>query len=112
MTDIFQTMYDGSWYTITGAGGDLQEWRDGYQKILNDRGIGTIQQWYDWTGRDMNDLYCLTGSNRYPDDLHFLGFCLDGLDIPALAILKIEMGDRWYDDIVDNNRYREEKKEG
>ena len=27
----FETMEKGSWYTITGCGGDLDEWKAGYE---------------------------------------------------------------------------------
>ncbi len=102
--------YDGSYYTIVGAGGDLQEWKDGYRKLLSDAGIGEIKEWIEFDGKEMNEEFGLTGSNRYPDDLHFLAFPLDWLNIEKLAIFKLSMGDRWFDDIVDNNAIREAEK--
>lgn len=103
--------YDGSYYTITGAGGDLQEWKNGYAAMLEEQSIGTITEWIGFTGKDMNDEFHLTGNNEYPDDLHFLAFPLTGLDVGKLAIFKLQMGDRWFDDIVDNNARREEETE-
>lgn len=108
-SEIFKEAYAGSYYTITGAGGDLQDWREGYAAMLKEQGIGEISKWIDFTGRDMNVEFCLTGNNRYPDDLHFLAFPLDGLDIGKLAVFKLGMGDRWFDDIVSNNAAREEE---
>ena len=35
-----QEAYNGSYYTILGAGGDLQEWVDGYNQMLAEEGIG------------------------------------------------------------------------
>ena len=55
----------------------------------------------------LNDEFNLTGTNRYPDDLHCLAFSLNGLDIGKLAMFKLDWGDRWFDDIVDNDRRRE-----
>ena len=101
---LLDKAYNGSYYTITGAGGDLEEWKNGYQELLNKEGIGTIKEWITFTGSDMNTKYNLTGDNAYPNDLTFLAFPLDGLDIGKLAIFKIRMQDRWFDDIVDNNR--------
>ena len=101
--------YAGSYYTITGAGGDLQEWKDGYASMMREQGIGTITKWIDFTGKDMNDEFNLTGDNRYPDDLRFLAFPLTGLNVGKLAIFKLRMRDRWFDDIVDNNARRENK---
>ena len=104
VSDLLDKAYNGSYYTIIGAGGDLQEWKDGYQELLNKEGIGTIKEWITFTGSDMNTKYNLTGDNAYPNDLTFLAFPLDGLEIGKLAIFKIRMQDRWFDDIVDNNR--------
>lgn len=108
--EILRKAYEGSYYTITGAGGDLDEWKNGYAKILADEGIGTITGWIEFTGEDMNAEFSLTGDNRYPDDLHFLAFPLDGLNVGRLAIFKIKMQDRWFDDIVDNNARRENER--
>lgn len=105
--EMLRKAYEGSYYTITGAGGDLQKWKDGYAEMLAERGIGAITKWIEFTGKDMNDEFGLTGTNRYPDDLHFLAFPLDGLDDSRLAIFKLQMQDRWFDDIVDNNARRE-----
>ena len=107
--ELLKEAYVGSYYTITGAGGDLQEWKDGYSSMLEEQGIGTITKWIEFMGKDMNEEFGLSGGNRYPDDLHFLAFPLDGLDIRKLAVFKIKMLDRWFDDIVDNNARREEE---
>jgi len=104
---IFEKMEQGSWYTITGCGGDLNEWKTGYQDLLDQQSIGTITEWVEFTGADMNAQYHLTGDNAYPDDLHFLAFSLDGLDVNKLAMFKLRMQDRWFDDIVSNNLRRE-----
>lgn len=105
----FEKMYEESWYTIIGCGGDLKEWKDGYNKLLNERGIGTPKEWIYFTGKEMNEEYGLKGDNAYPDDLNFLAFSLEGLDIGKLAIFKLQAQDRWFDDIVDNNRSRQEE---
>lgn len=99
---ILEEAYNGSYYTIIGCGGDLQEWKDGYQDLLNKAGIGTITKWVEFTGKDMNEEFQLEGEDRYKNDLYFLAFNLDGLDIYKLAMFKIKMQDRWFDDIVDN----------
>lgn len=109
--ELFEKMYNGSYYTITGAGGDLQEWKDGYTDMLKEQGIGEITEWFEFSGADMNEIYQLNGNNRYPADLHFMAFPLDGLNVSKLAMFKLKMGDRWFDDIVNNNRYREEENE-
>lgn len=104
---LLEEAYKENYYTITGAGGDLKTWKEGYQELLDKEEIGTITKWISFTGKDMNDKYHLTRDNRYPDDLHFLAFSLDNLDLGKLAIFKTRMRDRWFDDIVDNNSSRE-----
>lgn len=107
----FDKLENGSWYTITGAGGDEAEWKAGYQDMLAKDGIGTIREWVAFTGDDMNRQYGLTGNNAYPADLHFLAFPLDGLDVGKLAMFKMIMHDRWFDDIVANNAARQKEQE-
>lgn len=109
MKELFEKAYEGSYYTITGCGGNLEDWKSGYQKMLTEQGIGKISKWFWFTGKSMNDVYNLTGNNRYPDDSNFLMFPLDGLDIAKLAMFKLQMRDRWFDDIVDNDARREEE---
>lgn len=104
----FDSFYNGSWYTITGAGGDLDEWVKGYNELFSKAGIGTPVGYVTFKGADMNEKYDLRGSVRYPDDLTFIAFPLDGLDVGKLAMFKLKMGDRWFDDIVDNNRWHME----
>lgn len=99
----FDKLYKGSYYTIVGVGGNLKEWKTGYQTLLAEKNIGTIKGWVTFKGKDMNDFYNLTKNNRYPQTLTFLAFPLTGLDLGKLAIFKMKMGDRWFDDIVDNN---------
>lgn len=105
--DMLKKAYNGSYYTIIGAGGDIDDWKNGYQKLLDEANIGKIKEWITFRGTDMNDLGKLSNDNRYPDDITFLAFPLDGLDIGKLAMFKLKMGDRWFDDIIDNNADRE-----
>lgn len=102
--ELLNEAYNGSYYTIIGCGGDLQEWKEGYQKLLNEKEIGTITKWIEFTGKDMNEELGLEGKDKYPDDLLFLAFNLDNLNIGKLAMFKLQMGDRWFDDIVENLR--------
>lgn len=103
---ILEEAYNGSYYTITGCGGDLNEWKNGYQELLDKEGIGKITKWVEFTGKDMNDELELKGADKYPDDLHFLAFSLDGLAASKLVMFKIKMMDRWFDDIVNNLKMR------
>ncbi len=102
--EIFNAAYKGSYYTILGCGGDLDEWTTGYTKLLEEGAIGTPKQFITFSGADMNMNYGLIGNNAYKDDLTCLMFPLDGLDAGRLAMFKLRMRDRWFGDIVDNNR--------
>lgn len=104
--------YDGSYYTILGAGGDLNEWVEGYQGLLNKEGIGKIKQWYKTTGRVLNDTWGLYGNNRFKQGLTILMFPLEGLNVGKLAIFKLKMNDRWFDDVIDNSVRHSRKDRG
>lgn len=106
--EVFNAAYDGSYYTILGCAGDLNEWTAGCQELLEARGIGTPKEFVTFKGADMNEIYGLTGNNAYDEGLTFLMFPLDGLDVPKLAIFRLQAGDKWFDDIVDNNRRRQD----
>ena len=95
--------YDGSYYTILGAGGDISEWMEGYQGLLNKEGIGQIKQWYRTTGKVLNNVWDLYGNNRFKQGLTILLFPLDGLNVGKLALFKLKMNDRWFDDVIDNS---------
>ena len=58
-------------------------------------------------GKVMNDIYKLTNSNAYPDDLNILILDPDCYIVSRLVIKIYELGGRWFDDVVDNNLSRE-----
>ena len=90
-------------YTITGAGGDIQEWVNGYNKLLQEQNIGVPKKWMTFTGKQMNECFNLVDTKRYENDVIFLAFPLDGLDVGKLAMFRLQMEDQWFDDIVANN---------
>ena len=54
--------YQGSHYTILGAGGDLAEWVAGYNKLLAEEGIGTPVCWAQTTGENINNYAATRGT--------------------------------------------------
>lgn len=75
------------------------------ENVLDD--VETFE-FYTWKGELMNQIYQLTGSNAYPEDLHFVSIPLNMFkDIGKLALVKFKLGARWLNDIVDNNSRRE-----
>ena len=103
-----ENLYKTSAYTIIGCGGSLDEWVNGYNEMLAEQKIGTPEEGYTYTGKDVNAQYGLQGSNRFSDDLVFLSFKLNGLDLGKLAMFRLRMGDKWFDDLIDNSRPQDE----
>ena len=65
---------------------------------------------YHISGRTMNQVYHLIGRNKYPDDLNIISFKLDTFkDVSKIAIVRFEIGGRWFKDIVDNNERRNQE---
>jgi hypothetical protein len=100
----------GSWYTIYGAGGDLNEWVDGYQRYFTERNVGTPKAWFQTTGREVNAYASevkhgkIRHSDTFQDDLEILLVPLEGLNVGALIPLRLALGDCWFDDIIQNMR--------
>lgn len=93
----------GSFYTILGAGGELQDWIDGYEDHMAEQGIGKPTEWFLTSGGSINDFARpARREDNFPRDLAVLMFPLDGLNTGKLAMFKLVMEDRWFDDIVDN----------
>ena len=59
-------------------------------------------------GKTMNDVYMLTGNNKYPDDCTIVSIKLEDMENSmAVVIPRFQIGARWFDDIVMNNAARE-----
>lgn len=118
MTDIrdldtveaLKEAYDGSFYFIAGAGGDLEEWVTGYHGMLAENGIEKPKEWCKTLGGLINDFaganFLENKGDPFPPDLTCLLFPLDGLDVGRLAMFKLMAQDRWFDDVIDNMRRR------
>ena len=97
-----------SWYCIAGAGGEETEWVDGYTALLEEQGIGRPAAWFRTNGGTVNAMAgayhggVIVDRDQFPGDLTLLLFPLDGLHLGKLAMFKLRMGDRWYDDVVAN----------
>lgn len=98
------TAFEGSYYTILGVGGDLNEWVAGYTDMLQAAGCGTPAHWYTTTGQAINEYAATKGTvtDPFQPDLTVLMFTLDGLNGGILAMFRLQNGDRWFDDIVNN----------
>ena len=80
----------------------LKEWLNHHGAILADR-EPTI---HIISGEFMNAMYSLRGNNAYPDDLTIVS--VTDINQAKVTLPRFEVGGRWFDDIVDNNKRREE----
>ena len=86
---------------------------DYFKKNLGEDNLNLPLTLYHWLGSKMNEKYGLTENNAYPEDLNFISIDLDNFkDMEKLATIKIKIGARWLDDIVDNNKFRQDKIDG
>ena len=104
-------LYNGSALTLEGFDtseknlGQLLDWIKGYTPMKN-------EAVYITSGSLMNMAYGLTGDNAYPEDLNLVSVRLEDIEnVDAITIPRFQIGGRWFDDIVANNRRREEEKE-
>jgi len=102
--------YEGSYYFIAGAGGDLDEWIAGYEDMMKQQQIGTPTQWFQTNGATVNGFGAtkkgglIVDNDQFPGDLTCLLFPLDGLNTGRLAMFKLQLQDRWFDDVIQNMR--------
>lgn len=100
---------DGSALTFEGLASDEDSLKAMIDFFKEKTKITIPAKIYHLTGAKMNSMYGLTGSNAYPDDLNIISLPLDNWkDIGNLPMIKFKIGARWFDDIVDNNRRRQE----
>lgn len=101
--------YRGSWYFIAGCGEPLSEWTEGYEKFLQEFGVGKPASWHRVLGETINRYaestgYIILDQDYFKPDLTCLMFPLDGLNPGRLSIFKIRANDRWFDDVIQNMR--------
>lgn len=110
MKQIFKDAYLGSYYTVLGCGGDINDWKNGYKKLLAEDEIMDldIDSIIVFSAGELNKEFNLTGTNAYPNDLTCMMFPLNNVQsIGKLAMFRLRMDDKWFDDIVANNLRRE-----
>ena len=104
-------LINGSVFTIVGVSG-LEEWCNGVNETLKEEGIGKVKEFYTWTGKFFNEA-CGLQFDPYPEDLNFLAFGFEGLNVPRLSFFRLKVRNSWnaywLDNLVDNNRKREEE---
>jgi hypothetical protein len=99
-----------SWYFIAGTGGNLQDWVNGYEDLMEEQGIGKPKLWFQTNGATVNAVarakrgFEVAANDQFKGDLTCLLFPLEGLNAGKLAMFKLRMNDRWFDDVVANMR--------
>lgn len=103
----FEEFYGDSSLTFIGViPEEAHLYRDWFEKYTT---VDKTKPCYLYTGKMMNDYYGLTGRNAYPDDLHIITFKLNTFEsIGKIAVPRFQIGGRWFDDIVENNRRHQE----
>lgn len=104
--EFLNEFYAKSMFTFEGIDLDSKEGKSqlkSLEKLLRETGF-TEKEFvgYRFKGSVMNNHFKLTGVNAYPDDLNFLV-------IPNYynVQVKLQTGARWFDDIVSNNKIRQ-----
>lgn len=105
-------LYNSSALTLVGLENSDEcinqfvDWIKEYSEVSNPLNIYII------SGNTMNKQYNLTGNNRYDNDLTIVS--IKNQDIKQLmrvVIPRLEIGGCWFDDIVNNNIWREQEKQ-
>ena len=106
-------LYKNSAFTLEGFDtseeniNKLIEWFEKYGGVNNPVSI------YITKGSFMNEKYSLTKDNAYPEDLNIISIRLDDIkDVFRVAVPRFDIGARWFSDIVDNNKVRQNQIDG
>lgn len=103
-----EMLYNDSAFTIEGLSldsiPDMVKWVEGYTKLKNKRV-------YVISGETMNTYCGNTGNNAYPKELNIVAIKLSDMKNPMnITLPRFQVGGRWFDDVVENNRRRESEK--
>ena len=104
--EMFSEFYNNSMFTFEGVnieGKERDKFKKNFEKVVRETGFNEkdlIGYLYD--GKMMNTAFKLTGDNAYPEDLQFIS-------VPNYynPFVKLQLGARWFDDIVSNNTIRQ-----
>lgn len=106
-------LYNGSAFTIEGF--DTSEKNiDILLKWFNKfGGVSNPLDMYIIKGSVMNKEYGLTEDNAYPDNTNIMCIKLKNIkDVMRIVTPRFDIRGRWFDDVVDNNRYRQKEIDG
>lgn len=100
--DQLDKLYKGSALTFEGViPSEAPKYRDYFKNLTN---IDESKPCYHIKGKVMNEVYGLTGSKAYNDELNIICFPLDTFEnVGKIIIARFQIRGRWFDDVVDNN---------
>lgn len=108
--DDLDKLYDDSAFTFEGFMVDDENLTKLVNFLKENTEVILPIKIYRISGEMMNSKYGLTEDNAYPDDLNIVSLPLTNWkNLGNLPSYKIQIGARWFDDIVDNNRMRQEE---
>ena len=106
-------LYNSEAYCAEGLDNDDES----IHKLANaiqDKWIGAKETdeiyFYRCMGKDLNEIYHLTGSNRYKDDLNILFLDWNASFSKSFDVSRYKGNFRYFSDVVDNNARREIRK--
>lgn len=103
-------LYDNSAFTFEGFRVDDENLTKLVNFLKKNTDVILPIKIYRISGEMMNSKYGLTEDNAYPNDLNIVSLPLTNWKkLGNLPSYKIQMDARWFDDIVDNNAYRQEE---
>lgn len=109
-SDKISELENGSAFTFEGLDVSDESIKGLVDFLKENTKLKTPVTIYNWKGKEFNEKYGLTGDNAYPDDLNFVSISLDSWsEMGNLPMIKLQVGARWLDDIVDNNARRQNK---
>lgn len=105
--EVLDELYDESALTFEGC---MDSQIHLYVGWVKERAGLEKEDVYVIKGELMNRVYGLTGDNAYKDDLTILCFKLSDMEnVGRIVYARFELDGRWFDDVVENNKRREEE---
>ena len=100
--------YKGNDFTLEGIQCDEASCQMIANYLARNFDVNTPIEIYVIKGKDMNKVYDLYGDNAYPNDLHIMVIPLKSLKKSSdIVDAKYSIKARYFNDVVDNNEYRE-----
>ena len=104
----FDKFYRGNDFTLEGITTDEASCQMIANFLANRFEVNTPIEIFAIKGKDMNKVYDLYGDNAYPDTLSIMVIPLDTIkDNKDIVSAKSAIKARYFNDVVDNNEYRE-----